>query len=100
MDSESKEMFQKILDRLDKIDGRLDKMENHLGKVDSRLDKMENHLGKVDSRLDRLESGQAEIKREFYKIDRKIIDVYNLALDAWGLGAENKEWLEGKKLKA
>ena len=79
MDNESKEMFQKILDRLDKMDARFEKM---------------------DSRLGKLESGQAEIRRELYKIDRKIADTYNLALDAWGQGAENKEWLEDKKRMA
>lgn len=72
MDNESKEMFQTLFEKLDKI----------------------------DSRLDKLETGQAEIKRELIKMNRKITDTYNLALDAWGQSTENRNWLESDQLKA
>lgn len=49
--------------------------------------------------VSRPEVGQSDIKRELYKIDRKIKDSYNLALDAWGQGTENRKWLEETALK-
>ena len=66
MDNESKEMFQRLFEKLDNIEGR----------------------------LDNLEKGQADIQRQLYRMDRKISDTYNLALDAWGQGVENRKWLE------
>ena len=87
MDNESREMFQRLFEKLDNMERKLDK-------VESRLDK-------VESRLDNLESGQAEIKKQIYRMDRKISDTYNLALDAWGQGVENRKWLEeNDKIKA
>jgi len=61
--------------------------------------KLDERLKPINDRLDRIESGQTGITRELIKIDRKISDTYNLALDAWGQSAENKTWLEGEKLK-
>ena len=51
MDKESMEMFQKILDRLDKMDSRLDKM-------DSRLDVMEVKQNKMHEQLTELQLSQ------------------------------------------
>lgn len=51
MDKESMEMFQKILDRLDKMDSRLDKM-------DSRLDVMEIRQNKMSEQLTELQISQ------------------------------------------
>ena len=87
MDNENREMFQLLFEKLDNIEGR--------------LDNIEGRLDKVESRLNNLESGQAEIKRQIYRMDRKISDTYNLALDAWGQGVENRKWLEeNDKIKA
>ena len=87
MDKESREMFQRLFEKLDNIE--------------SKLDKVECRLDKVESRLDNLESGQVEIKKQIYRMDRKISDTYNLALDAWGQGVENRKWLEeNDKIKA
>ena len=54
----------------------------------------------LTKRVARLEVGQAEIKRELYKVNRKISDTYNLSLDALGMSAENREWLESGTLNA
>lgn len=80
MDNESREMFQRLFEKLENIESRLDN-------VEGRLDKVEGRLGK-------LEGGQAEIRKQLYRMDRKITDTYNLALDAWGQSVENKKWLE------
>ena len=85
----------------DLMDAKLGKIEGRLGKIEGRLDKIEGRLDKIESRLDRIEAdvsglkvGQNEIKKEIYMLDRKISDTYKLALDAWGLGMENRKWLE------
>lgn len=57
-------------------------------------------IREIRQKTNRLELGQAELKREIYRIDRKISDTYNLALDAWGQGVENRTYLEEHTLKA
>lgn len=51
MDKEHMEMFQKILDRLDRMDGRLDRM-------DGRLDVMEVRQNKMSEQLTELQVSQ------------------------------------------
>ncbi|MCI9144599.1 MAG: hypothetical protein HFH87_18605 [Lachnospiraceae bacterium] len=70
-------------------------------KLDKRLDPMGKKLDKIESRLDRLETdvaavkkGLAEIRSEQIKMDRRISDIYNLTLDIWGQGVENRAWFE------
>ena len=60
---------------------------------------MNENFASMDKRLTKLEVGQSELKRELYKINRKIDDTYNLSLDALGMSAENREWLENGTLK-
>ncbi len=48
--------------RLDKVDARLDKVETRLDKVDARLDKVETRLDKVDARLDKVEGKVTELQ--------------------------------------
>ncbi|TCT16264.1 hypothetical protein EDC18_102281 [Natranaerovirga pectinivora] len=50
-----KQMFNLVLNKLDKIDTRLDQIEQRLDKVEQRLDKVEQRLDKVEQRLDSLE---------------------------------------------
>ena len=51
----------------------------------------------IKQKVSQLETGQAEIKRELFKINRKISDTYNLALDAWGASEESKVMIESGK---
>ena len=51
--------------------------------------------GQCRSQAGQSGKGQADIQRQLYRMDRKISDTYNLALDAWGQGVENRKWLEG-----
>lgn len=91
-----------LSDLLDeKLDKRLDSMGKKLDKIESRLEKVENKVTAIESRFDRLETdvaavkkGLAEIRSEQIKMDRRISDIYNLALDIWGQGVENRAWLE------
>lgn len=61
---------------------------------------IKNDIREIGKKVNRLEVGQAELKREIYRIDRKISDTYNLALDAWGQGMENRIYLEEHTSKA
>ena len=67
--------------------------------LDKKLQPINDRLDKVEGRLDNLEDIQAEIKRELIIIDRKNSDTYKVALDAWVLGTENRAWLQGKEPK-
>ncbi len=94
-----------INSRLDKMDSRLDGMDSRLDGMDSRLDKMDSRLDKMDIRLDKIESevsalhaNQIEFNKELKKLDRKVSDTYELALEAWGTSTENRVWLESDKL--
>ena len=96
----------KMDSRLDGMDSRLDGMDNRLDGMDSRLDKMDIRLDKMDIRLDKIESevsalhaNQIEFNKELKKLDRKVSDTYELALEAWGTSTENRMWLESDKLK-
>ena len=95
-----------INSRLDKMDSRLDGMDSRLDGMDSRLDKMDIRLDKMDIRLDKIESevsalhaNQIEFNKELKKLDCKVSDTYELALEAWGTSTENRMWLESDKLK-
>lgn len=74
--------FDKIESRLDKMEGRFGEIESRLDKVDGRLDKMDDRFGEIESRLDKMESrlgsleaGQAEMKSEIDKLARKVMEV-------------------------
>ena len=98
----TKEELKALSDLLDeKLDKRLAPIEKKLDKIEGRLDAMEIRLEKVEGRLDRLETDVAAVKKGLtevrgaqIKIDRRISDIYNLALDAWGQGVENRAWLQ------
>ena len=82
----------------DLLDEKLDK---RLNPIEEKLDTIENRLDKVETRLDRLETdvatvkkGLTEIRGAQIKLDRRISDIYNLALDVWGQGMENRAWLQ------
>ena len=76
------------------VNNRLDKMDSRLDGVDSRLDKMENRLDKLESEMSALKFGQADIRKDIKKVDKRVSDTYELALDAWGKITENRKWLE------
>jgi len=77
MDNENKEMFQKILDRLDKMDTRLDKMDTRLDKMDTRLDKMDTRLDKMDNRLNVMEVKQNKMSDQLteLQLSQKIFEL-------------------------
>ena len=65
MDNESKEMFQKLLDRLDKMDSRFDKIDNRFDVLEHKQDRTEK---KVDNlRLD-VAVAERDIRRDIMEL--------------------------------
>ena len=62
--------------------------------INERLDGIDNRLDKVESEVSALKGGQLEIRKDLKRMDRKISDTYDLALEAWGKSTENRKWLE------
>lgn len=91
-------MEQKLDEKLAPVYDRLDRIENRLDKVESRLDKVENRLDKVESEISALKCGQREIREELQKLNTKVNETYEIALDAFGTSTENRHWLEKSKL--
>ncbi len=65
-----------------------------------KLELILTEVQEIKQKINRIETGQAEIKREIFKVERKISDTYNLALDAWGASEENKLLIESEKATA
>lgn len=79
--------------------GKLDLILAKLQGIETEVQAMKAELQTVNKKVERLEIGQLEIKKELYIFDRRLSDVYRLALDAWGQGVENRVWLENGGLK-
>ena len=48
----------------------------------------------MDGRLDKLESEVSALQQNIKKVDKRVSDTYDLALEAWGQSTENRSWLE------
>lgn len=70
------------------------------GLLDVKLQPIENRLGRLEADVSAVKKGQAEMIGDIIKLDRKISDAYQLALDAWGQSMENRSWLEQGRLQA
>lgn len=70
------------------------------GLLDVKLQPIENRLGRLEADVSAVKKGQAEMIGDIIKLDRKISDAYQLALDAWGQSTENRSWLEQGRLQA
>ncbi len=83
--------FDRIDDRFDSIDMRLDGMDKRFDGMDKRFDRMELRLEKCESEMSALKVGQNEMRKDIRRLEKKIDDTYELALDAWGQGYENRK---------
>lgn len=50
-------------------------------------------MDKMESEISALKAGQSEIRKDIRELDKKISDTYEIALNAWGTSAENRNWL-------
>lgn len=62
-------------------------IKRELQPINDRLDRMEADISS-------LKAGQTELKKDTKEIKRKVSVTYDIALDAWGAGKENRHWPE------
>lgn len=86
-------------DDLQAIATLLQPINNRLDKMDNRLDKMDCRLDKIESEVSALKIGQTKLEQQIKEVNRKVSETYELALEAWGTGTENRTWLENANLK-
>lgn len=95
------ELLQAISDMMDKkLDERLSPINTRLDNMDSRLEKLESDTLALKAGQNRIVEKQRELRQDIKKLDDKVTNTYDLALDAWGTSTENRNWLENDKLKA
>lgn len=72
MEKDSMEMFQKILDWLDRIGGRFDKMDGRFDEMDERLDKMDERFEIVELKQDRTARKLEDLRLDIAIAERDI----------------------------
>lgn len=72
MDHESREMFEKIIGSLEKIDSRFEEMDRKFEKIDRRFEAMDHRFEKIENRLEVIELKQ---DRTAKKLDDLQLDV-------------------------
>lgn len=81
------------------MDEKLAPMESKLVQVmDEKLAPINSNLEQLNSEMSALKSGQIDMRMAIRKIEGKVSDTYDLALEAWGKSIENRTWLEDSKL--
>jgi uncharacterized protein YoxC len=88
------ELLQAISDMMDK------KFDEKLTPINTRLEKLEADTSALKAGQNRIIEKQRELRQDIKKLDDKVTNTYDLALDAWGTSTENRNWLENDKLKA
>lgn len=73
---------------------KLDLILSRLDSIESEMQGMKTEMQGMKQKIDKVSLGQLEIKKEIIMLNRKISDTYDVALDALGTSAENREWLE------
>lgn len=74
--------------------GEIQGMKGEMQDMKGEMQGMKGEMQDMKKKIDKLAVGQLEIKKEIYMLNRKIMDTYNVALDALGTSAENRTWLE------
>ncbi len=75
MEEKLLEALNKINERLDKIDRRLDKVDKRLDGMDGRLDKVDKRLDGIDRRLDKVDERLDGMDRKFEETDEKMLGI-------------------------
>lgn len=74
-------------EKLDLLLAEMQEMKTEVKEINQRVTQLEK-------KVDRLAVEQAKTQGELFKIDRKIENIYGVALDALAATAENRKWLE------
>lgn len=88
------EMLNRILESVNNLGSDMRDVKQKVSGLESDMKAANNRLDKIDSEVSSLKAGQIEIRKEIRQVDKRVSDTYNLALDAWGTCAENRNWLE------
>ena len=60
----------------------------------TEVKEINQRVAQLEKKVDRLAVEETKTQGELFKIDRKIENVYGVALDALAATAENRKWLE------
>lgn len=67
---------------------------NLLEPINNRLEKLEADTSSLKAGQNRIIEKQRELRQDIKKLDDKVSDTYDLALEAWGTSTENRNWLK------
>ncbi|BCZ48980.1 hypothetical protein psyc5s11_50470 [Clostridium gelidum] len=88
MENEILEILKTINGRFDKLEEKVDKLDEGQKKIVARIDKVDARLDKIDVRLDNLENGQREIKAKLDDMtDDMTRELSNIAIKVSGVDA-------------
>lgn len=93
-------MDKKLDERFSPINTRFDNVDSQITTIHTRLEKLEADTSALKAGQNRIVEKQRELRQDIKRLDDKITNTYDLALDAWGTSTENRAWLESDKLKA
>lgn len=68
--------------------------DNDIQSIAALVQPVYDRLDKMDSEILALQAGQLDMQKELRDVKRKVFAAYDLALEAWGTGFENRKWLE------
>lgn len=89
------ELLQAMSDIMDKkLNEKLTPINTRLDNMDSRLEKLEADTSSLKAGQNRIIEKQRELRQDIKKLDDKVSDTYDLALEAWGTSTENRNWLK------
>lgn len=74
-------------EKLDLILAEMQEMKTEVKEINQRV-------AQLEKKVERLAVEETKTQGELFKIDRKIENVYGVALDALAATAENRKWLE------
>lgn len=68
----SEQMMMAILDKLDKMDARMERLESKITSMESRMTSMESRMTSMESRVTSMESEMASMKSQMNYMNEKI----------------------------
>ena len=73
---------------------KLDLLLAEMQEMKTEVKEINQRVAQLEKKVDRLAVEETKTQGELFKIDRKIENIYGVALDALAATAENRKWLE------
>ena len=83
-----------LLAEMQEMKSEIKDIKKEVTDINQRVAQLEDGQAELKKKVDRLAVEQTKAQGELFKIDRKIENVYGVALDALAATAENRKWLE------